>query len=107
IRSLSPGPDFPQPATESAGDAKPPFDSRLPFHLCMLGLALLFVLASGIGMALTRTSLQGKQTLPLVGLWLCLLAGSSFYRWRHAALPRSGTTPWQASMPPWGWKFPR
>lgn len=58
------------------------FDPRWPFHACMFALAFLFALASGIGMVLTRTSLEAGAALPLVGLWFCLVAGALFYRWR-------------------------
>src|SRR5262245_36891509 len=38
------------PAVPGADCSPPAFDSHLPFHLCMLGLALLYVLVTAIGM---------------------------------------------------------
>jgi membrane-associated phospholipid phosphatase len=57
------------------------------FHLTMLGLALVFLLGSVIGLYLTQTIVPPGQVLARLPLLVVLLAGMAFYRWRR--IPRA------------------
>jgi len=57
------------------------------FHATMLGLALVFLLGSLVGLYLTRTMIPLDQIVVRLPLLAILLAGTAFYRWRR--LPKA------------------
>lgn len=57
------------------------------FHWTMLGLALVFLFGSVLGLYLTRTTVPFVQIVSRLPLLVALLAGAAFYRWRR--LPKA------------------
>jgi membrane-associated phospholipid phosphatase len=86
-------PEYPsmdaQPTISEFGETSSPpdFDSHLPFNILMLGLAVLFIVGSGVGMYLTRTTVRPGGLVNYGLLVPLILAGALYYRWRREAGP--------------------